>query len=153
MKNLFLTVLLLALGLVPSLEAFAEEPYAPHGDPEHSGVAGGGAGGLPSAKVGIASFGPTVLTALPYKPNLSAFRRSAVSSAIKPSEVLLSRRQMLDAIDTALNANDLTIKVDEEIATVRILSMDLKRATLRGRILETNKPVFLIEKGKQTSGK
>lgn len=157
MKNVLFTILVLSLNFGASFNVLAQETGAPsQGDPEHSGVAGGGAGGLPSGKAGTTSFGsgyyPTIsLVTTPYSPTQPSFRRPGISSAVKPSEVLLTRRQMLDAIDTALNANDLSIKVDEELATVRILSIDLKRATLRGRILESNKPVLLIEKAKQAA--
>lgn len=176
MKNNFLNAILLSLGLTLSL-SLAAQPAAPTppssgtgsgtgGDPEHSGVAGGGAGGIPVAttvkptgigttsieptSIETSSFGTTSVGTNNYTETLAPTRRPSGAAA---KEVLLNRRQMLDAIDTALSANDLTLKTTEGDATVRILSVDLKSATIRGRILETNQSVLLIEKAKQAAAR
>lgn len=98
-------------------------------DPFSSSVGGGGSGGTPrTSSIGTNSV--------------------RIPSVDRPSTVLMARENMLKAIDAALNGRDLRMNVEHNSATIRLQSMDLNAGILRGRILETNQAVQLLDRSK-----
>lgn len=116
---------------------------------KEDGVGAGGSGGNPNATTtstfGVTSFGPRFVE---EETSVPAAVVKPVTPVAKDETVLINRDELLKAVDAALNANDLEMEIKNKPSTVRLQKFDLSRGILHGRILETNKPIRLMDETK-----
>lgn len=107
------------------------------------GVGAGGSGGHPTAMGGdegvITSFGLAPAKVVP-------------SQMKRETTVIVPRAELLEAVGAALDYEDFEVAVGEETKKVRLQTFDIKRGILHGKVVETNRPIQLIDEERADSG-
>ncbi len=150
MKNLiisaFVAMILAPLSLTSP--AFANGKTA-HED----GVSSGGTGGMPNAHPtgeGEGSEGEgSSTTSSVGTMSITSFGRGFLENRVtEEEEVIVNRKDLLQAVDAALNAEDLEMKIKGKTTRIRPQDFDLTNGILHGQNLETSRNIRLIDKTK-----